>query len=171
MANFPLVHKSDLRLGSRGNGNSLSLPGGAEPRRNGLAAPLRLPQRIFANRSLSGFPRRSGVARTFGTINGLTAKRPAKAAPIGDEMERLRIHPRSRESAQGMLAALAGFHAELLESAEGYEIVVTLGMDGWGDHEIVALLNALEQYVTACANGPARLELGGRSYVMRPKEG
>jgi hypothetical protein len=86
-------------------------------------------------------------------------------------MERLRIHPRSRESAQGMLAALSGFHAELLESAEGYEIAVTLGGDGRGDDEIVAVLNALEQYVTARSTGPARLELGGRSYVMRPEEG
>jgi hypothetical protein len=86
-------------------------------------------------------------------------------------MERLRIHPRSRESAQGMLAALAGFHAELLESSEGYEIVVTLGRDGRGDGEIVAVLNALEQHVTARPTGPARLELGGRSYVMRPDEG
>jgi hypothetical protein len=86
-------------------------------------------------------------------------------------MDRLRIHPRSRESAQGMLAALSRFHAELLESAEGYEIVVTLGRDGRGDTEIVALLNALEQYFAARKTGPTRLELGGRTYVMRPEEG
>jgi hypothetical protein len=70
-----------------------------------------------------------------------------------------------------MLAALSEFRAELLESGEGYEIVVTLGKDGRGDDEIVALLNALEQYVAARASGPARIELGGRSYVMRPEEG
>jgi len=86
-------------------------------------------------------------------------------------MEKLRIHPRSRESAQAMVAALSGFHAELVESAEGYEVAVTLGRDGRGDDEIVAVLKALEQYVTARASGPARLELGGRSYVMRPEEG
>ena len=86
-------------------------------------------------------------------------------------MERLRIHPRSRESAQEMLAALSEFHAELLENAEGYEVVVTLGRDGKGDEQIVAVLNALEQYITARAPGPARLELGERSYVMRPEEG
>ena len=86
-------------------------------------------------------------------------------------METLRIRPRSRESAQGMLAALSEFSAELLESGDGYEIVVTLGMDGRGDEEIVALLNALEQYITARSSGPARIELGGRSYVMRPEEG
>jgi streptomycin 6-kinase len=86
-------------------------------------------------------------------------------------MERLRIHPRSRESAQGMLAVLSGFHAELLESAEGYEIVVTLGRDGRDEDEIAALLNALEQYFAARGTGPARLELGGRSYLMRPEEG
>jgi hypothetical protein len=70
-----------------------------------------------------------------------------------------------------MLAALSEFRAELLESGEGYEIVVTLGKDGSGDDEIVALLNALEQYIAARASGPARIELGGRSYVMRPEEG
>jgi len=86
-------------------------------------------------------------------------------------MEKLRIRPRSRESAKGMLAALSEFHAELLESAEGFEIVVTLGMNGSGDDEITALLKALEQYITARATGPARIELGGQSYVMRPEEG
>lgn len=85
-------------------------------------------------------------------------------------METLTIRPRSRESAQGMLAALSEFRAELRESDEGYEIVVTLGRDGRGDDEIVALLNALEQYIAARPSGPARIELGGRSYVMRPEE-
>ena len=85
-------------------------------------------------------------------------------------MERLRIHPRSRESAQGMLAALSELHAELLESAEGFEIVVTLGTDGKGDKEIVALLNALQQYLAARGSGPARLEFGGRRYILRPEE-
>ena len=70
-----------------------------------------------------------------------------------------------------MLAALSAFRAELLESAEGYEIVVTLGMDGKGDDEVVALLNALAEYITARSTGPARIELGGRSYVMRPEQG
>ena len=68
-----------------------------------------------------------------------------------------------------MLAALSEFRAELLESDDGYEIVVTLGTDGRGDDEIVGLLNALEQYISARASGPARIELGGRSYVMRPE--
>jgi hypothetical protein len=85
-------------------------------------------------------------------------------------MEKLRIHPRNRESAQGMLAALSGFHAELLESAEGFEIVVTLGKDGRGDQEIVGLLSALEQYITERGAGPARLELGGQRYLMRPDQ-
>jgi hypothetical protein len=85
-------------------------------------------------------------------------------------MEKLRIHPRSRDSAQGMLAALSEFHAELFESAEGFEIVVTLGRDGKGDAEIVALLNALGQYVAARKDGPAKIDLDGRRYVMRPDE-
>ena len=70
-----------------------------------------------------------------------------------------------------MLAALSEFHAELLESAEGFEIIVTLGRDGRGDDEIVALLSALERYIVERGAGPARLELGGNRYLMRPEEG
>jgi len=65
-----------------------------------------------------------------------------------------------------MLAALSGFRAELVENAEGCEVIVSLGR---GDAEIVGVLNALEQHVAERASGPARIDLNGRSYVMHPE--
>ncbi|MGN6202515.1 MAG: hypothetical protein ACTHNY_08930 [Solirubrobacterales bacterium] len=65
-----------------------------------------------------------------------------------------------------MLAALSGFHAELLESAEGCEVVVSLVRDGRDDGEIVAVLNALLQYVSERRGTPTRVELNGRAYLI-----
>lgn len=78
-------------------------------------------------------------------------------------METLTIHAASPESGREMLAVLSAFRAELIEGAESCEVVVRLGRD---DSEIVAVLNALEQYITERGNGPARVDLNGRSYVM-----
>jgi len=81
-------------------------------------------------------------------------------------MERLTIKAVSPESGRAMLAALSGFHAELLEAADGSEIVVTMD----GDSEIVAVLNALERrrwnsmvIPTSCTRSrkPARRTLFG----------
>ena len=84
-------------------------------------------------------------------------------------METLTIQAASAESAHGMLAALSFFEAELVETPDGRrEVVVTLAGD---DSEIVAVLNALERYVTERASGPARVELNGRAYVMEPGAG
>jgi hypothetical protein len=81
-------------------------------------------------------------------------------------MDRFTIHPLTRGSARGVLAALSGFHAELLESAEGCEVVVTLGRDGTDDGEIAAVLNALLQYVNGRGGRPTRMELNGRAYLI-----
>ena len=78
-------------------------------------------------------------------------------------METLRIHAASPESGRAMLVALSAFPAELVESADGCEVVVGLAR---GDGEVVAVLNALEQYVTERASGPARVEVDGHRYVM-----
>jgi hypothetical protein len=80
-------------------------------------------------------------------------------------MDRLTIHAASPETGHAMLAALSGFRAELLQSADGCQVVVTLGRD---DAEITAVLSALEAYVTERSGGPARVELNGRAYVMHP---
>jgi hypothetical protein len=67
-----------------------------------------------------------------------------------------------------MLAALSAFRVEMLEDGDGScEIAVRLGSDS----EVVAVLNALERYVTERANGPARMDFNGRSYVMHAGPG
>ena len=80
-------------------------------------------------------------------------------------MDRLTIHAASPQSGRAMLAALSGFHAELLQSSEGCQVVVTLDQD---DAKIAAVLSALEEYVTERSSGPARVELNGTAYVMHP---
>ena len=81
-------------------------------------------------------------------------------------MERLRIRPRTRASAQGMLAALSRFHAELLEDAEGCEIVVTFGRDGRDDGEIVAAFIVLAKLMSERGDGPVPVELNGREAYL-----
>jgi hypothetical protein len=79
-------------------------------------------------------------------------------------MEKMAIHAASPESAYAMLAALSPFGAELADDgALGREVVVDLHSD---DAEIVAVLHALQKYVTERADGPARVELNGHRYVM-----
>jgi hypothetical protein len=54
----------------------------------------------------------------------------------------------------------------LISRADGfYEVVIS---PSGSDAEIVALLDALEEYLTDQATGPIRLELEGRHYVMDP---
>ena len=85
-------------------------------------------------------------------------------------MDRLTIHPVSHESALGVLSALSEFHAELVESGDDWEIVVTLGAHGRDDGEIAAVLSTLAKHVNDRAeDGPARLELNGRTYAMHPE--
>jgi hypothetical protein len=78
-------------------------------------------------------------------------------------METMTIQAASAETARAMVAALSGFEAELVETPRGDAVVITLGK---GDGEIVGVLNALQQYVTARADGPAHVDFNGRSYVM-----
>ena len=80
-------------------------------------------------------------------------------------MESLTIHPVSRESAEGYCGRLYGFGAKLIEVESGrYEVRVPLLSS---DRQIVAVLNALEGYVTERDDGPARVETN-RHYTMRP---
>ena len=80
-------------------------------------------------------------------------------------MEPLTIHAASPETGRAMLAALSTFRAELIETAEGCYVVVTLDRD---DREIVAVLETLEEYVTLRRDGPARLDLSGKIYTLHP---
>jgi hypothetical protein len=82
-------------------------------------------------------------------------------------MDTLRIRAATPQTGEAMLAALSGFRAELLETAKGCEVVVSLGR---GDEEIIGVLNALERYVTERADGPAQVNVFGKSYVLHPAE-
>ncbi len=72
-------------------------------------------------------------------------------------MESLVIHAASRESAEGFCSALSGFGAMLVEEANGRcQVEIALG---GSDKETLEALDALEAYVCARGDGPARLDL------------
>jgi hypothetical protein len=85
-------------------------------------------------------------------------------------MESLDIHAVSRESAEGFQRALKEFSAKLVESDEGHYLV-EIPLAGLGSTKIVAALNALAAYVAQRGDGPARVELGGRPYLVEPVPG
>jgi hypothetical protein len=83
-------------------------------------------------------------------------------------MQTLTIKAKTLESARGFADGLAGFQAELERAADGsYLVEITLGGT---DGEIIAVLNAIEQYVTHRAEGPAHVGLAGRTYELHPAD-
>jgi hypothetical protein len=77
----------------------------------------------------------------------------------------LRIGAASLESARALLECLRGLEAELIESDDGnYEVQISLA----GDREINDALGAIDRHVTERADGPARLDLDGRQYLLEP---
>jgi hypothetical protein len=83
-------------------------------------------------------------------------------------MQTLTIKAMTLESARGFMSGLASFQAQLLESEDGsYLVQITLGR---GDREVIALLNALEAYVSQRAQGPAEIGLDGRTYKLHPAD-
>jgi hypothetical protein len=82
-------------------------------------------------------------------------------------MESLVIHAASRESAEGFCSALSGFHARLVEGENGscHEVPVERS-----NKKILAALRALETYVSARADGPARLDVDGQRYTLHPTD-
>jgi hypothetical protein len=83
-------------------------------------------------------------------------------------MRALTIEARSFESALGLYQALREFRPDLSGSEkDGYRVAVELGS---GDREVITVLNALERHVCARHDGPARLDLDGRSYQIEPGE-
>jgi hypothetical protein len=83
-------------------------------------------------------------------------------------METLVVHAVSLESAQEFCAALPGFRTNLVGAENGrFEVQITFA----GDREIIAVLNALVEYVTNRGDGPARLELDGHRYTLPPQPG
>ncbi len=83
-------------------------------------------------------------------------------------MRALTIEARSIESANGLYNALARFQPELLGSEdEGYRIAVELGSF---DRQVVAVLDAIEEYVSERHDGPACVDLDGRRYTLHAGE-
>ena len=81
-------------------------------------------------------------------------------------MRTLSIEAASRDSADGLCAALAAFRPHVLEQDAGGPVVRVQVSGGGG--EIVALLNAIQAYVTSRSKGPTVIDLDGRSYVIEP---
>jgi hypothetical protein len=64
-----------------------------------------------------------------------------------------------------MLECLGGFEAELVESKDGrYNVQVILA----GDSDINRALGAIDTHVSERADGPTRLDLDGRRYLIEP---
>ena len=64
-----------------------------------------------------------------------------------------------------MLECLRGFQAELVESEDGrYDVQVSLD----DDRDISRVLGAIDTHVTERADGPTRLDLDGRRYLIEP---
>jgi hypothetical protein len=81
-------------------------------------------------------------------------------------MQTLSIKATSLESARAFHVALSAFQAELVEAEDGTH-VVNIALTG-SDQEIIALLNALESYVSHRGDGPAEVDLDGRNYKLYP---
>jgi hypothetical protein len=102
----------------------------------------------------------------------LTVSRPEFARAYGlqegrDTMQTLTIAAASRESAIGLYAALEEFRRDLLESEDGYRVEIQLGR---GNREIVEVLSAIALHVRERDDGPARLEMSGRTYSVYPTD-
>lgn len=80
-------------------------------------------------------------------------------------MELLTIYEADPDTARAILAALHDFRPALFETSAGCEILVTVDRS---DRGVMEVLTALERYVADRADGPVRVELDGRSYVIRP---
>jgi hypothetical protein len=85
-------------------------------------------------------------------------------------MQRLTVDASTGEVAQGLLNALADFWPEIVERPDGgYQVVVAIR---GSDSRLVAILSALERHVTERGDGPAKVDLEGRSYTLhaQPRE-
>lgn len=80
-------------------------------------------------------------------------------------MQTLTIKAVTLESAKGFTRGLAGFDATLVETTDGYLVEIALGQ---GDCEVVAVLNALADYVKHREQRPVEVDLAGRTYELHP---
>lgn len=85
-------------------------------------------------------------------------------------MQKLTVDASTNEVARGLSSALTDFSPEIVERPEGgYQVVVALR---GSDARITELLSTLERHVTERGDGPAKVNLGGRSYTLhgRPEQ-
>jgi hypothetical protein len=83
-------------------------------------------------------------------------------------MRSLTVEARSLEGARALYSALSPFGPELSGSDEnGYRVAVALR---GSDRQVIAVLDAIEGYVSGRSDGPARLELDGRRYTLAGPE-
>lgn len=83
-------------------------------------------------------------------------------------MQTLTIKAKSEESARGFLRGLSGFSVELLEGESG-SYLVEIDLRG-PDCDIIAVLNALQAYVSSRAEGPALVDVSGHTYKLYPTD-
>lgn len=82
-------------------------------------------------------------------------------------MRAITIDAKSAESALRIAGALREFTPELIGTdKEGYRVTIGLGSS---DRQVIAVLDALEEYVTTRQAEPAALELDGRQYTIHPR--
>lgn len=74
------------------------------------------------------------------------------------------IEAATPESAHALFQALAG-HVRILRQGDDGRQFVDVDLPR-GDREIVEVLNTIEDYVTHRNDGPARVELDGRVYML-----
>jgi hypothetical protein len=80
-------------------------------------------------------------------------------------LQTLTIAAASLDSARALLDCLGGFQAEIVKSEGGdYEVRVSVE----SDRDINNALGAIDRHVTERADGPARLDLDGRHYLIAP---
>ena len=81
-------------------------------------------------------------------------------------MDTFTITGKTPANARALYDALAEFHPDLVEHRDGRNhVIVEMG----GDCDIVAVLNAIENFVTALREGPARIEFHGHEYAVHPR--
>jgi hypothetical protein len=80
-------------------------------------------------------------------------------------MRKLTIEAASPESARLFCDALASFKPESLDDGDGPPSVAVAIR---GDSQLIEVLNAIEQHITARSEGPAVVGLGGQKYRLHP---
>ena len=79
-------------------------------------------------------------------------------------MRAITIEAKSLDSAVGIRDALSQFNPDLRSSdSESYQISIDLS---GSERRIIDILGVLERHITSRSDGPAHVELDGRSYTM-----